>query len=83
ARVVAMPGLEWFPYDCLGTRTRVREYLTRGNVEYEQCIEGGAYLIRRTQRSNAAKPTVTEIGRGKTRIAVLDLWKLIVIGDLG
>ncbi|MFI6734186.1 hypothetical protein ACIBI9_14750 [Nonomuraea sp. NPDC050451] len=78
-----MPGLEWFPYDSPGTRTRVREYLTRGNVEYEQCIEGGAYLIRRTQRSNVTKPTVMEIGRGRTRIVVLDLWKLIVMGDIG
>ncbi|MGI5283552.1 hypothetical protein ACQEVF_09495 [Nonomuraea polychroma] len=71
------------PYDSRGTRPRIKEYVTRGNVEYEQCIEGGAYLIRRTERSDAAKPTVMEIGRGMTRIVVLDLWKLVVMGDLG
>ncbi|MFI7632941.1 hypothetical protein [Nonomuraea sp. NPDC049400] len=64
-------------------RTRIREHVTRGAVEYEHCIEGGSYLIRRTERNDVGKPVVMETGRGMTRIAVLDLWKLIAVGDVG
>ncbi|MEQ4725687.1 hypothetical protein [Nonomuraea sp. B19D2] len=78
-----MSGLEWVPYDSRGTRTRIKEHVTRGAVEYEHCIEGGAYLIRRTERHDGGERTVMETGRGMTRIAVLDLWKLIAVGDVG
>ncbi|GAA3203980.1 hypothetical protein GCM10020216_003080 [Nonomuraea helvata] len=74
--------LEWAPYNSHGTRARIKEFVTWGSVEYEQCIEGGSYLIRRTERnSDTGVRTVMEIGRGMTRIRVLDLWQLIVSGD--
>lgn len=73
---------DWAPYHSCGSRAKIREFITRGSIEYEQCMEGGTYLIRRTERNGDAQaPTVMEIGRGSTRVRVLDHWRLIVSGD--
>ncbi|MFB9627998.1 hypothetical protein [Nonomuraea helvata] len=74
-------SLEWSPYNSRGTRPRIKEFVTHGDVEYEQCIEGGSYLIRRTKWNDNGQPTVMETGRGMARIRVLGLWKLIASGD--
>jgi hypothetical protein len=74
--------VEWRPYDSRGVpRSRVKEFVTRGTVEYEQCVEGGSYVIRRTERDRTGEMIrITETGRGLTRRDALDLWKLIVMG---
>lgn len=71
-------ALEWRPYNSHGTRSKVREIVTRGAVEYELCLEGGVYVIRRTDRHrNAVK--VHETARGLYR-HTMDVWALIVSG---
>ncbi|WP_326646401.1 hypothetical protein OG884_17425 [Streptosporangium sp. NBC_01755] len=77
-----MPDLDWRPYDCRGTRSRVSEFVTRGKVEFELCSEGGQDVIRRTDRSGK-RPVVSEVGRSLTHRATLDLWKLVAMGDGG
>ncbi|MEV4081665.1 hypothetical protein AB0J43_15455 [Nonomuraea fuscirosea] len=76
------PALDWRPYDSRGTRSRVREYVTRGKVEFELCSEGGQEIIRRTDRSGK-RPVVSEVGRSLTHRDTVDLWKLVMMGDVG
>ena len=76
------PGdLDWLPYDSRGTTSRVREFVTRGSVEWELCCEGGSYVIKRTV-TRGERTTVTEAARGRYR-RTMDAWKLVVSGDAG
>ncbi|MER6827255.1 hypothetical protein ABT352_14830 [Streptosporangium sp. NPDC000563] len=54
--------------------------MTRGKVEFELCAEGGQDVIRRTDYTKK-RVVVSEVGREMTRLATLDLWKLIVTDD--
>ncbi|MEU7915800.1 hypothetical protein [Microbispora bryophytorum] len=73
--------LDWRPYDSRGTRSKVREILTFGRVEYELCLEGGLYVIRRTDRRKKAV-VVSETARGRYP-DTMDAWKLIASGNAG
>ncbi|MEV4575412.1 hypothetical protein AB0K16_19380 [Nonomuraea jabiensis] len=75
------PDIDWRPYHARATRSRVREYVTRGAVEYELCVESGQYVIRRTDRRRKNRTTVSEVGREQSRQATLALWRLIMNGD--
>ena len=68
--------LEWDPYDSRGTRSRVKAFVVRGNVEYELCVEGGQYVIRRTVRKGG-RVVVTETARGGERVAAA-VWSSII-----
>jgi hypothetical protein len=75
--------IDWTAYNSRGTRSRVREFVTHGAIEYELCLEGGQYVIRRTDRRRPNHPTVVEAGRNLCRQAMLELWRLIVEGYVG
>ena len=71
---------DWEPYERQGARCNVREFVTRGKVEFELCLEGGRDVIRRSDYSGG-QPVVTEVGRSLSRLDTLDLWNLIVRGN--
>lgn len=76
-----MVDLDWRPYDSRGTRSKVRDLVAFGAVEYELCLEGGLYVIRRTDRRKKAV-RVHETARGP-RQRTAEAWKLIVSGEAG
>lgn len=73
-------GLEWRPYVARVPRPKVREFFTRGKVEYELCLEGGLYVIRRTDRRKKAV-RVHETARGP-RQRTAEAWRRLVSGEL-
>lgn len=72
--------LEWRPYHAHVLRPKVREFFTRGKVEYELCLEGGSYVIRRTDRRKP-RVKVEETARGYHRQAYA-AWRRLVSGEV-
>lgn len=72
--------LEWRPYSAHVLRPKVREFFTRGKVEYELCLEGGSYVIRRTDRRKP-RVKVEETARGYHRQAYA-AWRRLVSGEV-
>ncbi|WP_344921216.1 hypothetical protein [Streptosporangium oxazolinicum] len=56
----------------------MKQFVVRGDVEYELCAEGGNHVVRRTERKGG-RVTMTETARGSQRDAEA-VWGRIVHG---